>query len=83
MLTHGSSLFVYAFIHEMFKPDRVAQLLTCLATDTDTCLTADLGVASSIQARSHTFMKIDHEIISTVNLLPSSADSRRIVVSYN
>ena len=39
-----------------------------------TCLTADPGVASSIPARSHTFVEIDHEIISTVILLPS-ADS--------
>ena len=31
-------------------------------------------VASSIPARSHTFVEIDHEIISTVILLPS-ADS--------
>ena len=37
-------------------------------------LTADPGVASSIQAWSHTFVEIDHEIISTVILLPS-ADS--------
>ena len=37
-------------------------------------LTADPGVASSIPARSHTFVEIDHEIISTVILLPS-ADS--------
>ena len=29
---------------------------------------------SSIPARSHTFVEMDHEIISTVNLLPS-ADS--------
>ena len=36
--------------------------------------TADPGVASSIPARSHTFVEIDHEIISTVILLPS-ADS--------
>ena len=35
---------------------------------------ADPGVASSIPARSHTFVEIDHEIISTVILLPS-ADS--------
>ena len=35
---------------------------------------------SSILARSHTFMEIDHEIISTAIVLPS-ADSRR-VVSY-
>ena len=59
------------------------------------CLTADPGVASSIQARSHaepgveslintrshTFVEIDHEINSTAILLPS-ADSRRVVVSY-
>ena len=51
---------------------RVAQSVTCLATDA--CLTADPGVASSIPARSHTFVEIDHEIISTVILLPS-ADS--------
>ena len=35
-------------------------------------LTADLGVASSILARSHTFMEIDHEIISTVIFLLST-----------
>ena len=56
-----------------FEPGRVAQSVTCLATDA--CLTADPGVASSIPARSHTFVEIDHEIIiSTVILLPS-ADS--------
>ena len=53
-------------------PGRVAQSVTCLATDA--CLTADPGVASSIPARFHTFVEIDHEIISTVILLPS-ADS--------
>ena len=54
------------------RPGRVTQSVTCLATDA--CLTADPGVASSIPARSHTFVEIDHEIISTVILLPS-ADS--------
>ena len=49
---------------------RVAQSVTCLATDAK--LTADPGVASSIPARSHTFVEIDHEIISTVILLPSA-----------
>ena len=48
----------------------VAQSVTCLATDA--CLTADPGVASSIPARSLTFVEIDHEIISTVILLPSA-----------
>ena len=51
---------------------RVAQSVTCLATDA--CLTADPGVASSIPVRSYTFVEIDHEMISTVILLPS-ADS--------
>ena len=51
-------------------PGRVAQSVTCLATDA--CLTADPGVASSIPVRSHTFVEIDHEMISTVILLPSA-----------
>ena len=42
----------------------------CLATDGS--LIADPGVVSSIPARSHTFVEIDHEIISTVILLPST-----------
>ena len=53
-------------------PGRVAQSVTCLATDAT--LTADPGGPSLIPAQSHTFMVIDHEIISTVLLLPS-ADS--------
>ena len=48
------------------------QSVTCL--DTDGCLTADPGVASLIPAWSHTFLEIDHEIISTVILL-HAADS--------
>ena len=59
----------------------VAQSVACLTSDT--CLTADPGVASSItiSMRFHTFVVIDHEIISPAILLPS-ADSRRIVVRY-
>ena len=45
-------------------------VFTCLATDAS--LTADPGVASLIQAWSHTFVEIDHEIISTVILLTST-----------
>ena len=56
---------------------RIAQWVTCLATDA--CLTAIPGVASSITARSHTFLEIDHEIISMVIPL---IHSRRVVVSY-
>ena len=44
-------------------------------------LTADPGVASLIPAASHTYLEIEHEIISTAILLPS-ADSRRVVVSF-
>ena len=55
-----------------FTPGRVAQSVTCLATDA--CLTADPGVASSIPVRSHTFVEIDREMISSV-ILPPSADS--------
>ena len=51
---------------------RVAQSVMCLATDA--CLTADPGVASSIPARSHTFVEIDHEIISTVILLTPASN---------
>ena len=57
-------------IFQMHFSWRVAQSVTCLATDA--CLTANPGVASSIPVRSHTFVEIDHEIISTVILLPSA-----------
>ena len=60
-------------------PGCVAQSVACMSADT--CLTADPGVASSILARSHTFMEIDHETISRAILLPS-AEARRVVVSY-
>ena len=55
-----------------------SESVTCLTADT--CLTANPGVASSILARSHTFVAIDHEKISTAILFPF-ADSRRVVVS--
>ena len=55
-------------------PGRVAQSVTCLATDA--CLFADSGIASSIPVQSLTFAEIDHEMISTIILLPS-ADSFR------
>ena len=46
------------------------QSVTCLATYAS--LTADRGVASLIPAQSHAFVEIDHEIISTVILLPTA-----------
>ena len=49
-------------------PGGLGQSVTCLATDA--CLTADPGVASSILAQFHTFVGIDHAIISTIILLP-------------
>ena len=57
------------------KPGRVAQSVTCLATDAS--LTADPGVVSSIPAQSHTFLEIDHEMISTVILLPSAESFKK------
>ena len=57
------------------SPGRVAQSVTCLATDAS--LAADPGIASSIPARSHTFVEIDHEIISTVILLPSAESFKK------
>ena len=59
-------IYCLFFAHVLDIPGRVAQSVTCLATDA--CLTADPGVP----ARSHTFVEIDHEIISTIILLPSA-----------
>ena len=56
-------------------PGSIAQSVTCLATDAS--LTADPWVVSLIQARSHTFVEIDHEIISTVILLPSAESFKK------
>ena len=54
---------------------RVVQSVTCLATDA--CVTADQGVLSSIPARSHTFLDINVEIISTFILLPSTESFKK------
>ena len=61
--------------HALAQTGRVAQSVTCLATDAS--LDADPGVASSIPARSHTFVEIDHEIISTVIRLPSAESFKK------
>ena len=47
----------------------------CLATDAS--LITDPRVASSIRAQYHTFMEIDHEIISMVILLPSAESFKK------
>ena len=59
---------IYCNLYTFSAYGRVAQSVTCLSTDAN--LTADPGVASSIPARSHTFVEINHEIISTFILLP-------------
>ena len=56
-------------------PGCVAQSVTCLAKYAS--LTADPGVASSNPARSHTFVEIDHEIISTFIFLPSAESFKK------
>ena len=69
-------ILITYFFHgdrQAILPGRVAQSVMCLATDA--CLTAILGVASSIPAQSHTFVEIDHEIISKVILLLPLNDS--------
>ena len=64
----------------MLIPGCVAQSVTCLARDAN--LTADPGAASSIPTWPHTFVEIDHEIISMAfSSLPLN-HSRRVVVSY-
>ena len=56
-------------------PGCIAQSVTCLTTDAS--LTANPGIASSIPARSHTFVEIDREIISTFILLPSAESFKK------
>ena len=61
--------------YEAFHQVLVAQLVTCLATDAS--LAADPGDASSIPAWSHTFVQINHEIISMVILLPTTESFKK------
>ena len=56
-------------------PGRVAQWVMCLATDGS--LTANSGVVNSIPDRSHTFVEIAREIITTVILLPSPVSYKK------
>ena len=57
------------------KPGHIALSVTCLATDAN--LTADPGVESLIQVRSHTFVEIDRKIMSTFILLPSAESFKK------
>ena len=79
--TQKEPLLVIIKVQWLMVPGRVAPSVMCLATDAS--LTADPGVASLIPAWSHTFVKIDYDIISTVILLSSAESFKRIVVSYN
>ena len=74
LITYYLSLITY-YLLLIISPGRVAQSVTCLATDVS--LIADPGVARSIPARFHTFVKIDHGIISTVILLPSAESFKK------
>ena len=60
------------WFHDLYQetPRRDTPAEIFITETTDACLTAIPGVASSIPARSHTFVEIDHEIISKVILLP-------------
>ena len=73
--TYETSARKHAISLQLCISGRVAQSVTCLATDAS--LTADPGVASTIPARSHTFVEIDYEIISTVILLPSAESFKK------
>ena len=59
----------------MPKPGRAAKLVTCPATDT--CLYVEPEVANSISDLSNTFVDVDHEIISTVILLPPAESLKK------
>ena len=72
--TQGSCNIYFRTIKERVA-SRVAQSVTCLATNAS--LSADPWVASSIPARSNTFVGIDHEIFSTVFLLPSAESFKK------
>ena len=62
-------------IHKLV-PGHIAQSVMCLATDASQTAYPGPGVMSLIPARSHTFVEIDHKIISRVILLPS-AESKK------
>ena len=64
----GPLFFIKLFL--TFQHTGISQSVMRLATDAS--LTADPGVKSLIPGRSHTFVEIDHEIISMFILLPST-----------
>ena len=57
-----------------FGPGRVAQSVTCLATGVSDCRSRGCEFDP---CPYHTFVEIDHEIISTVVLLPSTESFKK------
>ena len=74
------SCIVLIYSLKMAHKNRHQIALSVTYLTADASLTADPAVSCSIPALYHTFVEIDHEIISTVILLPFS-DSRRVVLS--
>ena len=76
LLSQRSRSYVYEIRLLTSNAGRVAQTETYLATDAN--LTADPRVASSTLAWSHTFVEIEHEILSMVILLPSAESFKKV-----
>ena len=66
---------MHKYFSQVSALGRVAQSVTCLATDAN--LTADPGVARLISALSHTFVEGYHEIMFTVILNPSAGSFKK------
>ena len=82
LIEYCSKHILHHCINARYNVPQISQKLgTGHRAQSVTCLSAYPGIVSSIRVRSHTFVEIDHEIISMTILLPS-ADSRRVVVSY-
>ena len=65
---------VFYLIKACALPGRVEQSVTCLTTDP--------RVPSSIRVCFHSYVEIDHEIVSMVILLPSADFFKKGFVSY-
>ena len=65
----GSSMFCLCIFGR--QPGHEVQLVMCLPTD------VSLTAVPRVRSWSHTFVEIDHEIISTVILLPSAESFKK------
>ena len=83
----NSNLKIFVFLKTLkiieiqnFEPQKMTRGYVCMkileylpgVLITDASLAADPGLESMIPVRSHSFVEIDHEIISMVILLPST-----------